>query len=72
MSGPREDLGRPPAHIRVSSIAGVEFVDEDVEELRDVLRRAGMNNVEIVRRDGRTLRYRGEQPDDDELNVARR
>ena len=72
MSCSCEDLGRGPQHIFMSAIARIELVHEYVDELRDVLRRAAMNDIEVVRRDGRALRYRGEEANDDELNVARR
>ena len=55
-----------------SAIPRIEFVHEYVHKLRDVRWRAPMNDVEVVRRDGRALRYRREQADHDELNVARR
>ena len=60
MSCSREDFGGRPQHIRVSAITRIELVHEHVDELRDVLWRAAMNDVEVVRRDGRALRYRGE------------
>lgn len=67
-----EDLSGGAHHIGASAVARIEFVYEDVYELRDVLGRSPVHDIEVVRCHRRALSDGGEQPYDDELNVARR
>jgi len=72
MPGAGEDFCRRTQDIGAPAVTRIQFAHEHVYELRDVLWRTPVHDIEIVRRYRRALSDRCEQTDDDEFNVARR
>ena len=70
--GSGKNLDRRSKDVIAAAVPRIEPVHQDVDELRDILRRSSVHDVQIVRRDRCTLSDGSEESNDDELNVARR